>query len=686
MNVLEYAISFVLLNALWVVPLGVALIVSMRSLHQIGPTEVGLVNKLFSFKKLDSGSPIAFNGEAGYQAELLTPGLRWKTWPIYRVEKHPWVQVPPEQIGLVVAQVGDPIPVGAKSGVYKEVFGNFADLNAFIQNGGQKGVQRPVLPPGTIAPIHPIGFLVLTMEHMFGLPVADDWQGVDHAQFLRSIGLNPSDLRVTRIEPQHDEQSGKVVDVIGIVTTGEGGPLPSTDIAGRLGGFDDIEQAINKGMDQGQLVDMVLGNKNTLHNNYQDFQKFLDNGGCIGLQHDPLMYGAYNLNPFLVDVEIMRMTTIDQGQVGVVKAYVGLPTQDVSGEAFKFGVLVSPGRRGIWAEPLRTGKYPINPRCYQIEKVPTSILTLNWAEARSRAHDLDGHLSQIEAKSKEGFVFRLDLQVQIHVADKNAPRVISAVATMQNLVNEVLQAAVGNHFRDKLQSMEAVQFIERRGEVQQEAYELIRGKLDDYHVETPGVYIQDVVLPEELVKVLKEREIANQSIQTFEMKRQAEDKRTQTERARGLAEKQAALAASEVDIKIKENNASARKAEALGEASYVKEVGEAQAAPIRAEALARAEGIRAEGLARAEGYQKQVAALGQGPTALINAVSELSDIKTRFVPEILINGGGGSTADGLFAVLMRYLSLPGSTAADIETTAASAQVDDTTKANNTLLS
>jgi hypothetical protein len=246
MNVLEYAISFVLLNALWVVPLGVALIVSMRSLHQIGPTEVGLVNKLFSFKKLDSGSPIAFNGEAGYQAELLTPGLRWKTWPIYRVEKHPWVQVPPEQIGLVVAQVGDPIPVGAKSGVYKEVFGNFADLNAFIQNGGQKGVQRPVLPPGTIAPIHPIGFLVLTMEHMFGLPVADDWQGVDHAQFLRSIGLNPSDLRVTRIEPQHDEQSGKVVDVIGIVTTGEGGPLPSTDIAGRLGGFDDIEQAINK--------------------------------------------------------------------------------------------------------------------------------------------------------------------------------------------------------------------------------------------------------------------------------------------------------------------------------------------------------------------------------------------------------------------------------------------------------
>lgn len=34
-----------------------------------------------------------------------------------------------------------------------------------------------------------------------------------------------------------------------------------------------------------------------MHNNYQDFQTFLERGGRIGLQHDPLLYGAYNLNP-----------------------------------------------------------------------------------------------------------------------------------------------------------------------------------------------------------------------------------------------------------------------------------------------------------------------------------------------------------------------------------------------------
>jgi hypothetical protein len=159
--------------------------------------------------------------------------------------------------------------------------------------------------------------------------------------------------------------------------------------------------------------------------------------------------------------------------VAVIKAYVGLPTKDTSGKDFKFGSLVRPGHRGIWQEPLRTGKYPINPRCYQAEIVPTAILPLNWADRVSQAHNLDSKLEPIVAKSMEGFVFKIDLQVQIHVPDTNAPKVISIVGTMINLVNEVLQAAVGNHFRDKLQVMPAIKFIQTRPEVQKEAEEYI---------------------------------------------------------------------------------------------------------------------------------------------------------------------------------------------------------------------
>ncbi len=626
------------------------MIIVVPSVRIIGPTEIGLVTKRFSRKKLLEDNPVAFNGEAGYQANLLMPGWRWKLWLLYGVEKFPWVQVPAGEIGVVISQVGKPLPIGAKSAVYKTEFGNFSNLKKFIENGGQKGVQRPVLSPGTLAPIHPIGFLVITSNRVYGVPIDPDLkketggQGKLLTPELFSIGPNKklaSDkLKVTRIEPP---ETG--VDVVGIVTAYEGDPLPAGDIASRLGGFLDLENMEKEGEDNTKLIETVLGSKNKFHNNYQDFQAFLDNGGKIGLQHDPLLYGAYNLNPFLVSVETRPMLVVEQGQVAVIKSYVGLMPEDTSGKEFKFGTLVKPGHRGIWEEPLRTGKYPINPHCYKAEIVPTSILTLNWAEETSKAHELDKDLKSISAKSREGFVFDMDLQVQIHIADVKAPKVISIVGTMQNLVSEVLQAAVGNHFRDRMQALPAIKFIETRQQVQEDAYEHIKSKLEEYEVETKGVYIQDVVLPAQLVTVLTQREIANQEIETYKKQREAQDQRVQTEASKGTADMQAELAKSKVGIDIKKNNAEARKAEADGEASYIKQTGEAEG-----------QKIEAIGMANAEAYKAQVEALGQTQTAIVNAIKSLAEKNIKIVPDILVTGSTGGSAEGLVATVLGLLT------------------------------
>src|SRR5260370_16453702 len=113
-----------------------------RSRWTIVPTEVGLVRKRFSLKKLHKGDPVGFAGEAGYQANLLMAGLRFKLWPIYTVTRHPMVQIPAGQIGVVVAQVGAALPIGAKSALYKPEFINFGDIRVFFPNSGPKGGQR----------------------------------------------------------------------------------------------------------------------------------------------------------------------------------------------------------------------------------------------------------------------------------------------------------------------------------------------------------------------------------------------------------------------------------------------------------------------------------------------------------------------------------------------------------------
>ncbi|MFN0028400.1 MAG: SPFH domain-containing protein [Acidimicrobiales bacterium] len=681
--------------ALVLSPVAVLALVILASLHVIGPAELGLVNKRLARRRLNTGDPIAFHGEAGYQAQLLMPGLRFKLWPFFLVQKHPWVQIPAGEIGVVISQIGAPLPIGAKSAFYHPSFGNFSDVRAFLDGGGQKGVQRPVLTPGTLVPIHPVAFLVLTAHDVFGVPIGGDL-GVTGAGDLSpaGFGLSADHLRVMVIAPQGN------ADVVGVVTALEGNPLASGDIASRLGGYSDIVAMEENGAADAEIIEVLLGNKNELHNNYQDFQRFLDGGGRIGLQHDPLLYGAYLLNPFLVRVELVPMLVVRQGEVAVVKSFVGLPTLDTSGAEFKFGSIVRPGHRGIWQEPLRTGKYPINPRCYAAEIVPTSILTLNWATAVSQAHNLDAHLSPIEGKSREGFIFRIDLQVQIHVPDTRAPKVISMVGTMANLVNEVLQSAVGNHFRNTLQALEAVRFIETRTSVQEAAYDAINGYLNAYEVETKGVYIQDVEFPAELVQVLTQREVAKQEKATFEEQQRAQTARIEMEKARGTAEMQGQLASAQVSVEINHNQANARAEAARGEAAFVETTARAEAVKVevmdraeasrieavgqaeatKVEALGRAEAVKVEsvgaaeatrteaiglaeakatealGLARAEGFEAQKQALGEAATALVAVANAIAEGQITIVPEVLVTGGsGGHALDGLAATLMRAL-------------------------------
>jgi uncharacterized membrane protein YqiK len=637
------------------VAIGVAALVLvllvLKSVHRIGPSEVGLVTKKLGFRKLHGDNPIAFRGEAGYQAQMLMPGLRFRFWPVFSVSRHPWVQVPAGEIGVVLAQVGAPLPIGAKSARYRASFGDFADLNAFL-DGGEKGVQRPVLPPGTLVPLHPVAFVVITSREVFGVPVAPDLAALAGSGGLtpQSFGLSPEQLQVVVIAPQGTD------DVVGLVTTLEGQPLDKGDIASRLGSFDDIaELEADPDTTDAHLIDVLLGSKNDLHNNYQDFQGFLDAGGRIGLQHDPLLYGAYLLNPFLVRVQLVPMLVVNQGEVAVVKGFVGLPTLDTSGAEFKFGSIVRPGHRGIWQEPLRTGKYAINPRVYAAEIVPTFILTLNWANAQSQAHDLDARLEPIVGKSREGFIFTIDLQVQIHVSDTKAPKVISMVGTMLNLVNEVLQSAVGNHFRNTLQDLEAVRFIETRREVQVSAFQAVSEYLSAYDVETRGVYIQDVVFPDSLVQVLTRREIANQERATYVEQERAETARVEVEKARGTADMQAQLAAAQVSVDISTNQARAREAAAEGDAAYVRLTGQAEADRTQALGLAEARAAEALGLARAAGYEAQRDAIGELATALVAVAEAVAEGKIDIMPEVLVTGGGGGALDGLAGTLMNAL-------------------------------
>src|SRR5215831_5353105 len=524
-NVMELFAWFDL-HRLWVASgllVGAGVFVLLLGTWVIPENASGLVVKRFG-RPLPAGRLVALDGEAGYQARLLSPGWYFGLWRwAYRVQKIPLVVVRPGEIGLVAAADGKPVPSERMLG--REVAcTDFQDARAFLQGGGEKGRQLATLKAGAYR-INPALFTVITPAN-----------AAQH-------GLASEKLRVYSVP----------ADRIGIVTVLDGRPIPAGDLAGPV----------------------ISG-----HDSFQRGQAFIDASGCRGLQEEVLLSGSWNLNPWFVRVETVPLTEIPIGYVGVVVSYVGNEHVDVSGDTFTHGDLVEKGRKGVWVEPLLPGKHPINTRVMKVELVPTTNIVLNWAQ-RTEAHEYDQRLSSIKVRSKDGFSFSLDVAQIIHIGMKNAPRVISRVGSMQNLVDHVLQPTVGNYFRNSAQQVSVLEFLWARSERQKEAFENIKKAIEAYDVECIDTLIGDIVPPAELMKTQTDRKIAEELERTYEAQREAQIKRQALERETAVANLQADVVRSEQMVRIAQQNALAAAESAKGEANATRVRAEAQSTAVR---------------------------------------------------------------------------------------------------------
>ncbi|MBK8904043.1 MAG: flotillin family protein [Anaerolineaceae bacterium] len=574
---------------------------SILGLVIISEKEVGVVVKKFG-PRLHAGQLIALKGEAGYQADTLAPGWHFFYFPWqFAVHRTPVTVIPQGQIGLIVAAAGAAIPPERILGKVVPC-NNFQDARKFLMNGGEKGRQLEVLTAGTYR-INNALFMVITMQN-----------APQHE-------MKPDHLHVYSIAP----------DQVGIVTTLDGRPIDDGEIAGRI----------------------VEG-----HDNFQNAQTFLNNDGRRGLQEQVLLSGSWNLNPWFVSVEQVPMTEIPIGHVGIVIAYVGKAHKDVSGEGFKHGNLVDPGHKGVWVTPLYPGKHPLNTRVLKVELVPTTNIVLNWA-IRTESHKYDAKLSPITVRSKDGFAFNLDVAQIIHIGATDAPKVISRVGSVQNLVDHVLQPIVGNYFRNSAQEYTVLDFLSARSERQVEATGHIRKAISAYDVQALDTLIGDITPPEQLMVTQTDRKIAEEQRKTYEIQQMAQEQRQELVRATAMANIQQDMVQSEQGVQIADLKAQAVVKEAHGDAEATK-----------LKALGEAAAIRTTGKAKAEAYLAGVEALGvQGYTA-VQLMQIVGERQVRVVPDVSVSGGGGSgMVDGLMGLLLRHevkengaVSMPQSTA------------------------
>ncbi len=688
---------------LWVVLIPVLLLFSKLILGWVFVPngKLALLEKTWSLKgDLPQGMLVATNGEAGYQAELLTSGLKFFYWRwMYKISFIDPVIVPDFQLGLITAKFGQ--SVDPAIGLGKVVPCNdFQDITAFLTGGGEMGPQMAYLRPGTYG-INPKMF-----EHNFiRAEVIDEGHiGAVEAQFGQALGagsilgkevecssfqditafhanggqrgpqrayLNPGTYFINTFMFKIEEHPMIVVgpEEIGVVTTNDGDTLDEGDIAGPV----------------------IEG-----HRSFQLVEEFMQNHGRRGLQEQVLMPGEWRINPYFAKVEKAQMTFVPIGTVCVVTKFTGQIGEDQSGEEFKHGTIVKNGFRGVQMDPLNPGKYPLNPMTCKYEIVPTTNIVLNWADAKTESHKLDENLSTIKARTKDGFQMSADVAQILNISYTHASKVIARFGTLKNLISQVLEPTIGNYFRNSIQEAEAMEFIQQRTKRQQEAKVAINRVLTEYNVVGVDTLIGDVVPPEQLLKPLQEQHIAERMKLTYKVQKEAADQRKEFEKSNSEADMQPEVVKSEREIQIADNHSQAvvKRQEGDSKAIELKAGADANATKIKADAdaeaklkvgSAEAEVIEKVGTATASAYKQQVEAMGQDGFTSLQVAKELANGKVQLVPQI-VGGGNGSSTDGLLGLLTLDklgVKLPGNQSqTDIPRTESTKKISDSDTKNS----
>jgi uncharacterized membrane protein YqiK len=740
------------------------LILAFKSVAVAGGSHFITVERRWFGKPMSDGRTVALQAEVGVQARTLGPGIHMLFPFLYKVTKHKFTFIGTAQIGVVRAITGLPMPAGQFFARTVEC-NLFQDGEAFLRNGGQKGQQLAILPPGEYQ-INPNLFVIeiknATMideaevgvvESVAGMPCAvgrifaepvecDCFQDAD--AFLRNGGqkgpqimilppgsyrINSSLFRVERV-PVTVIPNGH----IGLVTAMDGARTPEGSLLGRKfeghSNFENGHAFILAGGQKGHQIDVLMPGTYRIntslfhisavvpwthigpeavgivtvlegrpimdaakiaadeislehHNNFQNAAAFLAAGGQKGLQIPVLRSGNYAINPWFAAIEQVPMVEVKIGECAVVTSFVGEEGEDTT-SADVNAKIVRNGKKGIWADPLGPGKHPINTHVCKVDKVPTTQILLNWADNESSAHKLDSNLKTITLRTADAFNVSMDVSVIIHIAMADAPKVVANLGSVDNMISQVLEPAISSHFRNAAQSVKALDLYTKRAELQGRAKEHIQSVLRIHHIESKDTMIADVVLPAELTRTVTDRQIAEQEKITFVTQKQAQEERRLLENATAQANMQPKVVESERGVEVSKNLANAEIERSTGEARAIeiRAEGSAKATRLKAgadaeatkvTATAEAEAIEKKGLAQArvileqgksnaESYKLQVNTMGSEVFGRIQVVEKISAAKLKLIPDVYIGGGGsagggGSEQNGLMSLaLLQYLT------------------------------
>jgi regulator of protease activity HflC (stomatin/prohibitin superfamily) len=244
--------------------------------------------------------------------------------------------------------------------------------------------------------------------------------------------------------------------------------------------------------------------------------------GTKGIVADVLRPGKYRINPYAYDVELFDAISIRPGSVGVVTSLVGKGVLSDALPAEALNVfLVGPGMKGVVPEVLDPGTYYLNP--YLVNLVEVNL--------QSQRFEMSGE-DAITFFTMDGFTVRVEGTIEFNIARDQAALLTHRVGDMDDVLKKIILPRARGFSRIEGSKHPAINFIvgETRQQFQDNLEAHLREQSEEWGVNIRSVLIRNILPPDEIASVIREREVAVQNAHKFEQ--QIEQARSQAELVR----------------------------------------------------------------------------------------------------------------------------------------------------------
>ena len=361
-----------------------------------------------------------------------------------------------------------------------------------------------------------------------------------------------------------------------------------------------------------------------------DAALFLTEGGRKGPQTNVLKPGKYRMNPELFRVTIVPATDVPNASVAVIKANFGDPPtlERIVVEGDEPVRLALPGEKGVRADALPPGKYPVNTSAFQVTKVSTRETILRFTAANRSAMSAANRVPtagsderEITVRTSDGFTFPVDVRIEYRIEPQNAPIVVAKLGSDGDPLLSKMNSTVRAIFRNNAENVKALDYVSQRSQQESQSLAALREEMTHVGVTVLAVRIGDVGDEESLGDLLntqREREIALQQQITLQEQQRAAEEQKKLSRTEQEAQEERRLATAEYEVQI---------AEAAKTRRIIEANAEAQSVLIEAEAQANA-------------YELISQQLGATNAALIEMLRIAGEGGVQITPRVMVTGGG----------------------------------------------